>query len=156
MSLTHLAVLVMLLSELRSRRPGAGRTARLCGGAEGGARTVGRSRSCFSELWDDPNAYRGRHVSVRGKVVRVFRAPARGSLPARVEIWLDAGKGNLICCVLPDGSNGLEAPVEGRMVLGIGDIAGAGGLSRRRCRAAGPAGRRTRSGTSRFGGSRQA
>ncbi len=56
----------------------------------------------FHDLWDRPDEFRGRSVSVEGRVVRTFRAGASGELPARLETWLATPAGDLICTVAPD------------------------------------------------------
>ncbi len=42
----------------------------------------------FRDLWERPDAFRGRHVIVEGRVVRIFRQEAVGSFPALAEVWI--------------------------------------------------------------------
>jgi hypothetical protein len=53
----------------------------------------------FRALWDDPDAWRGRRVTVKGRVARVFSQPALGSFPPLVEAWIEEPPGNLFCAV---------------------------------------------------------
>ena len=62
----------------------------------------------FRELWDRPEAFRGRRVSVEGRVVRRFRQPALGTFPPLVEAWAVTPTGDPLCLVYPD----LPAPNE--------------------------------------------
>ncbi len=58
----------------------------------------------FADLWNRPDVYRGRRVRIEGTIVREFRAPASGELPARVEVWFEDASRNLACAVFPDGA----------------------------------------------------
>lgn len=69
----------------------------------------------FRELWSEPKSYRGRTVEVSGRVARIFRAPAQGELPPRIELWIAQGT-NLLCVVLPDRSRDGELVREGGFV----------------------------------------
>lgn len=77
----------------------------------------------FRELWSEPKSHRGRKIEVSGRVARVFRAPAQGELPPRIEIWVDQGE-NLLCVVVPDRvpPDGLVRP--GRVVAISGTFLG--------------------------------
>lgn len=55
----------------------------------------------FRDLWDRPDAFRGKFVRVEGRLVRRFSAPASGELPGRVEAWIATDSGDLICLVFP-------------------------------------------------------
>lgn len=59
----------------------------------------------FLDLWERPDAFRGRSVRVEGRVARQFFAPASGDLPARTELWLEVENHNLICAVFPGTAN---------------------------------------------------
>jgi hypothetical protein len=78
----------------------------------------------FRQLWADPDSYRGRSVQVSGRVARVFRAPATGAIPARVEIWLATGSGDLICTVLPDEPSATTIAREGQTIVVAGTSLG--------------------------------
>ncbi|HWE40447.1 MAG TPA: hypothetical protein VG406_28120 [Isosphaeraceae bacterium] len=69
----------------------------------------------FRDLWQRPEEFRGRRVRVEGTVTRRFRAPASGRLPPRVEVWITAASGDLICLVHPDVRAGPE-PAAGTSV----------------------------------------
>lgn len=71
----------------------------------------------FRELWDRPEAYRGRRVTVRGRLERTFRQGAVGSFPPLVEAWIYSPSGDPFCLVYPragagpvTGSPGVSAP----------------------------------------------
>ena len=55
----------------------------------------------FRELWNHPEAWRGRRVRVRGTIARVFRQGAIGSFPPLAEAWLSTPEGDLLCVVFP-------------------------------------------------------
>ncbi len=42
----------------------------------------------FKDLWNHPDAFRGRRVTVQGRVERIFRQGPVGSFPALAEIWI--------------------------------------------------------------------
>jgi hypothetical protein len=55
----------------------------------------------FNELWNRPDAFRGRRVSVHGRVERIFRQGPVGSFPALSEVWIVSPAGDPICFVAP-------------------------------------------------------
>ena len=55
----------------------------------------------FKDLWTHPDAYRGRRVSIRGRVVRTFRQGPVGTFPALVEVWITSRAGDPFCGVFP-------------------------------------------------------
>jgi hypothetical protein len=55
----------------------------------------------FKDLWNQPDAFRGRRVSVRGRVVRIFRQGAVGSFPPLAEVWITSPAGDPFCAVFP-------------------------------------------------------
>ncbi len=55
----------------------------------------------FRELWVRPETYRGRRVTVRGRVERTFRQGAVGSFPPLVEAWIFTTTGDPLCVVYP-------------------------------------------------------
>ena len=64
----------------------------------------------FRDLWDHPDDWRGRRVTVRGTVARVFRQGAVGSFPPLVEAWLSTPGGRPFLRGLPPaGAGGPEA-----------------------------------------------
>jgi hypothetical protein len=60
----------------------------------------------FRELWNHPEAWRGRRVRVQGTIARVFRQGAVGSFPPLVEAWLSTPEGDLVCLVFPQEASG--------------------------------------------------
>ena len=64
----------------------------------------------FRDLWDHPDDWRGRRVTVRGTVARVFRQGAVGSFPPLVEGWLSTPEGDLFCVVFPRPGPGHRRP----------------------------------------------
>lgn len=58
-------------------------------------------RAGFRDLWERPEAYRGRRVTVAGRLERTFRQPAVGSFPPLAESWLFSPAGDPICIVFP-------------------------------------------------------
>lgn len=77
----------------------------------------------FRELWSEPKSYRGRIVEISGRVARVFRAPAQGELPSRIEVWVNQGE-NLLCVVVPDRVLGKELVRPGQFVAISGTFFG--------------------------------
>jgi hypothetical protein len=70
----------------------------------------------FRELWDHPDAWRGRRVTIRGRVARVFRQAAVGSFPPLVEAWIEEPPGNLFCSVFAPGRTESQTIVAGESV----------------------------------------
>lgn len=60
----------------------------------------------FRELWNSPEVYRGRRVTVRGRVERTFRQGAVGSFPPLVEGWVFTSSGDPLCVVYPRSGEG--------------------------------------------------
>jgi hypothetical protein len=63
----------------------------------------------FRDLWERPEAYRGRRVMIRGRLERTFRQGAIGSFPPLVEAWIFSASGDPCCAVFPRP----EAPAGG-------------------------------------------
>lgn len=80
----------------------------------------------FRELWDRPEAFRGRRVTVEGRLVRRFRQDAIGQFPPLVEEWLATPSGDLLCIVHPEAA--------GSIVLRIGSTVRFSGRYLRRLR----------------------
>jgi hypothetical protein len=55
----------------------------------------------FPDLWNRPDAYRGRRVTVQGRVERIFRQGPIGSFPALAEVWIVSPAGDPFCLVVP-------------------------------------------------------
>ena len=58
----------------------------------------------FRDLWNRPDAYRGRRVTVQGRVERIFRQGPIGSFPALAEVWIVSPAGDPFCLVVPQES----------------------------------------------------
>jgi hypothetical protein len=62
------------------------------------------ARVVFKDLWNRPEAFRGRRVVVKGRVQRIFRQGPVGSFPALAEIWIVSPTTDPICLVVPQES----------------------------------------------------
>ncbi len=69
----------------------------------------------FRDLWEHPEAHRGRRVTIRGRLERTFRQGAVGSFPPLVEAWVFSAAGDPFCVVYPrpDESGAEAAPAAG-------------------------------------------
>jgi hypothetical protein len=56
----------------------------------------------FRDLWDRPEAFVGKQVTVEGRVSRIFRQPRLGEFPPLVEAWIVTTVGDPFCLVFPD------------------------------------------------------
>lgn len=56
----------------------------------------------FRDLWDRSDALKGRRVSVKGRVERIFRQGPVGQFPALVQAWAFSRSGDPFCLVYPD------------------------------------------------------
>jgi len=66
------------------------------------------ARVGFKDLWNRPDAFRGRHVTVQGRVERIFRQGPVGSFPPLAEVWITSPAGDPICLVVPqEGRTGI-------------------------------------------------
>jgi hypothetical protein len=61
-------------------------------------------RVSFKDLWNRPDAFRGRRVTIQGRVERIFRQGPVGSFPALAEIWIASPAGDPFCLVGPHES----------------------------------------------------
>jgi hypothetical protein len=59
------------------------------------------ARVGFRDLWDHPDAYRGRRVTVHGRVARIFRQGPVGSFPPLLQVWIFSTAGNPFNLVFP-------------------------------------------------------
>ncbi len=55
----------------------------------------------FRDLWERPDAHRGRRVTVRGRVARIFRQGPVGSFPPLLQVWIFSPAGDPFCLVFP-------------------------------------------------------
>jgi hypothetical protein len=55
----------------------------------------------FKDLWNHRDAFCGRHVTIEGRVQRIFRQGPLGSFPALAEIWIASPAGDPLCLVIP-------------------------------------------------------
>jgi hypothetical protein len=71
----------------------------------------------FRDLWNRPDAFRGRRVIVDGRVLRIFRQEPVGSFPALGEVWISSTSGDPFCLVFPQaGADSTPIPEPGRDV----------------------------------------
>jgi hypothetical protein len=61
-------------------------------------------RVSFKDLWNRPDAFRGRRVTIQGRAERIFRQGPVGSFPALAEIWIASPAGDPSCLVVPQES----------------------------------------------------
>ena len=81
----------------------------------------------FKDLWNRPDALRGRRVSVHGRVARIFRQGPVGSFPALAEVWMSSPAGDPFCVVFPqpgptDLDNSLERHSDAGQGIAIPEI----------------------------------
>jgi hypothetical protein len=69
--------------------------------ADGAKVTDPAARVTFKDLWNRADDFRGRRVTVQGRVVRTFRQGPLGSFPALVEAWITSPAGDPFCVVFP-------------------------------------------------------
>lgn len=65
----------------------------------------------FVTLWERPEEFLGRRVSVEGKAARRFRQGAIGEYPPLVELWIATRTGNPTCLVYPEPTGGDPTPL---------------------------------------------
>jgi hypothetical protein len=58
-------------------------------------------RVVFKDLWNRPEAFRGRRVVIKGRVERIFRQGPVGGFPALAEIWIVSSTSDPFCVVVP-------------------------------------------------------
>ena len=99
-------------------------TADFANGADPPARVV------FKDLWNRPDRFRGRRVTIGGRISRLFRQGPVGSFPPMAEVWITSPKGNPFCVVFPQ-----PGPPEGDdRTLDVTDQAVVGGGTSRTMR----------------------
>jgi hypothetical protein len=59
------------------------------------------ARVTFRDLWDRDQAFRGRRVTIEGRVARIFRQGPVGSFPPLAEVWVTSPAGDPFCVVFP-------------------------------------------------------
>jgi hypothetical protein len=55
----------------------------------------------FKDLWNRPEIFRGRRITIQGRVARIFRQGSVGSFPPLAEIWITSPAGDPFCVVFP-------------------------------------------------------
>jgi hypothetical protein len=55
----------------------------------------------FKDLWNRPDVFRGRRITIQGRVSRMFRQGPVGSFPALAEVWITTPVGDPFCVVFP-------------------------------------------------------
>jgi hypothetical protein len=66
------------------------------------------ARVVFKDLWNRPDLFRGRRVTVQGRIVRIFRQGSVGSFPPLAEGWIASPSGDPFCLVFPQ-----PVPIDG-------------------------------------------
>lgn len=69
------------------------------------------ARVVFRDLWNQPDAFRGRRVTIQGRVERIFRQGPIGSFPALAEVWIVSRVGDPFCLVVPQEAGTSILPV---------------------------------------------
>jgi hypothetical protein len=70
------------------------------------------ARVSFKDLWNRVDAFRGRRVTVQGRVERTFRQGPVGSFPALAEIWITSPAGDPFCLVVPQEAGAGTLPID--------------------------------------------
>jgi len=65
----------------------------------------------FKDLWNRPDLFRGRRVTVHGRIKRIFRQGSVGSFPPLAEIWIASPVGDPLCLVSPQARTANNLPV---------------------------------------------
>lgn len=55
----------------------------------------------FKDLWNRPDVFRGRRITIQGRVARIFRQGPVGSFPPLAEVWVTTPAGDPFCMVFP-------------------------------------------------------
>ena len=55
----------------------------------------------FKDLWNRADVFRGRRVTVQGRIVRTFRQGPVGNFPPLAEVWITSPAGDPFCTVFP-------------------------------------------------------
>ncbi len=69
-------------------------------------------RVVFKDLWNRSEAFRGRRVTVEGRVQRIFRQGPVGSFPALSEIWIVSSTSDPFCLVVSQESGTTKRSVD--------------------------------------------
>lgn len=65
----------------------------------------------FKDLWNRPDVFRGRRITIQGRVSRIFRQGPVGSFPPLAEVWITTPAGDPFCVVYPQpGSTDDDLP----------------------------------------------
>jgi hypothetical protein len=73
----------------------------------------------FKDLWNRPDVFRGRRITIQGRVARIFRQGPVGSFPPLAEVWITSPAGDPFCVVFPqpgssdDAATGLQGAASG-------------------------------------------
>ena len=55
----------------------------------------------FKDVWNRPQAFRGRRITIEGRIQRIFRQGPVGDFPSLSEIWIVSAAGDPFCLVTP-------------------------------------------------------
>jgi hypothetical protein len=69
------------------------------------------ARVVFKDLWNRPDLFRGRRVTVRGRIARILRQGSVGSFPPLAEVWIASPVGDPFCLVSPQERSAGIVPV---------------------------------------------
>jgi hypothetical protein len=75
-------------------------------------------RTNFKDLWNHPDVFRGRRVTIQGHVARIFRQGPVGSFPALAEVWITSPAGDPFCVVFPQPGAPDQGAADSRAVSG--------------------------------------
>ena len=73
----------------------------------------------FKDIWNRPDVFRGRRITIQGRVARIFRQGSIGSFPSLAEVWITSPAGDPFCVVFPqprsndDAATGLQVEASG-------------------------------------------
>jgi hypothetical protein len=74
----------------------------------------------FQELWNQPERFRGRRVTVRGRIQRIFRQGPVGQFPALAEIWISSPVGDPCCLIGPQINDTMASTTDTQAALTTG------------------------------------
>ncbi len=79
----------------------------------------------FRDIWNHTESFRGRRVTVQGRVSRIFRQGPVGRFPSLAEVWITSRAGDPFCVVFPQPDSRQGSDQE----LGTASAAVAGGMA---------------------------
>ena len=65
----------------------------------------------FKDIWNRPDVFQGRRITIQGRVARIFRQGPVGTFPPLAEVWITSPAGDPSCVVFPQpGSTDDDLP----------------------------------------------